>query len=692
MRAPIERLPAWMIPLLAAVILAAPSYWAFQRLERTIIRDIEASLVALRDSASIAIEIWAREKRSSVALLARDRELQTAIRELLRLERELPDPLEALERSPAQAAVRRMLDASVPQLRAVGYGVVTPGGYFVAQMDENGYLVGRHQPDVIEPLGAILSGRADVTSPIDDDTTGMTIIVGSPIQATDGRVIGAFGFRLDPIQELGTLLRAIQAGETGSAYVLDREGRLLSETRFSEELAELGLIEPGESPALKVQIRDPGGDLREGHVPDRTLAARPFTDAAAAAIAGESGVHSRAYRDFRGVEVVGAWTWLPDLDIGLIVEIEAEEAFDSLTAVRDTFRIVLALLALSAAGLFGYSVVARRLRSQVDRARQLGRYEIESLIGKGGMGTVYLARHALLRRPTAIKVLNTDRAGKEGLARFEREVQTTSQLCHPNTVEIYDYGSTADGTFYYAMEYLQGETLAEIVRHDGPFSEARTLSILQQVSGSLAEAHEAGLIHRDIKPSNIMLCIRGGVYDFAKVLDFGLVRSAKQTQDAALTDVSTLTGTPLYMSPEAIRDAGSIDVRSDVYQLGLIAYYLLTGRPPFTAESPMDVMLKHASEPPRPPSETLGRPVSPDLEKLVLDCLSKQPDERPENAGALLRRLEQCPVEGSWSQTDAIAWWSHWLERAAARRLEADTQSRGSMPSGIEPASRAPVS
>jgi len=355
--------------------------------------------------------------------------------------------------------------------------------------------------------------------------------------------------------------------------------------------------------------------------------------------------------------------------------------------------LVMGLLLLGALGMFVYSFLAQRLRKQVDEARQLGRYRIESRIGRGGMGTVYLARHALLRRPTAIKVLNTERAGKEGIARFEREVQTTSALRHPNTVEIYDYGYTPDGTFYYAMEYLQGNTLSEIVGHDGPMPEARVVDILRQASGSIAEAHESGLIHRDIKPANLMLCERGGLFDFVKVLDFGLVRDQQQSQDAALTDVASLTGTPLFMPPEAVRAPETLDARGDVYQLGLVGYYLLTGRHLFTADAPMDVMLKHVHEAPVPPSEVLDKPISPELERLILDCLAKRPEDRPENAGALLHRLEECKVDGRWTQVDARRWWVGWRERVASWTAE-DTagSSTGTLPSGIDLAERTAAS
>jgi serine/threonine protein kinase len=295
------------------------------------------------------------------------------------------------------------------------------------------------------------------------------------------------------------------------------------------------------------------------------------------------------------------------------------------------------------------------------------------------MGTVYLARHALLCRPTAIKVLRGEQATAEAVARFEREVQVSSQLSHPNTIDIYDFGYTPDGTFYYAMEYLDGITLDRLIETEGPLPEARVLSIMRQACGSIAEAHDAGLIHRDLKPSNIMLCEIGGMYDYAKVLDFGLVREQEQAQDVALTDVTSLTGTPLYMPPEVVKHPDKVDVRADLYQLGAIAYYLLAGRPMFTGGSAYEVLAHHLNSIPRPPSEVLGRAVTPELEAIVLRCLEKDPAARPATGRDLLESLEICSCPDTWGQRDARIWWAEWRERHPESH---DLDPASSLPSG----------
>jgi serine/threonine-protein kinase len=296
------------------------------------------------------------------------------------------------------------------------------------------------------------------------------------------------------------------------------------------------------------------------------------------------------------------------------------------------------------------SSVIYGLSRAVQRARQLGQYTLEEKIGEGGMGVVYRGRHALLRRPTAIKLLPADRAGEDTVARFEREVQVTSQLTHPNTVAIYDYGRTPENVFYYAMEYLDGVDLEVLVEHDGPQPPGRVRHFLRQIAGALAEAHARGLIHRDIKPSNVVVCERGLIPDFAKVLDFGLARDYK-APGVGVTQAGQITGTPLYMSPEQIR-ADSLDGRSDLYALGAVGYHLLTGGPVFTAENAVEMWAHHLHSPVPP----LPASVPATLAAVILSCLEKEPDARPSGAAAVVAALDACDVP-PWTDEDARRWW-----------------------------------
>jgi eukaryotic-like serine/threonine-protein kinase len=319
-------------------------------------------------------------------------------------------------------------------------------------------------------------------------------------------------------------------------------------------------------------------------------------------------------------------------------------------------------VALMMAAGFGSSVYGTymigSLRREAFEAKQLGQYRLRHLIGSGGMGEVYLAEHQLLKRPCAIKVIRPGKArDPRALARFEREVRATARLSHWNTVEIFDYGSTDDGTFYYVMEYLPGLSLAELVERFGPLPPERVIYLLTQTCDALGEAHALGLIHRDIKPGNIFAAHRGGVHDVAKLLDFGLAKPAAEVPSLQLTHDGSITGSPLYMSPEQALGDSEPDARSDIYSLGSVAYYLLTGRPPFDSENPMRVMVSHAHDEVIPPRRI--RPDIPaDLEQVVLRALAKSPAERYQSAAALGRALADCESAGEWSRQQAAIWWA----------------------------------
>ncbi|HEY6080916.1 MAG TPA: serine/threonine-protein kinase [Polyangiaceae bacterium] len=301
------------------------------------------------------------------------------------------------------------------------------------------------------------------------------------------------------------------------------------------------------------------------------------------------------------------------------------------------------------------STVIYGLHARARQALQLGQYTLEEKIGQGGMGEIYRARHAMLRRPTAIKLLLGGRSEQQ-LRRFEKEVQLTARLTHPNTISIYDYGRTPDGVFYYAMELLEGMTLEQLVERHGPLPAGRAIHFLRQVCGALNEAHRSGLIHRDIKPANIFVCRRGAIADFIKVLDFGLVREVQNEPSVDLSSVNVVVGTPLYMAPEAIVEPNSVDAATDIYALGAVAYFLLTGEPPFTGSTVIEVCMRHMHSIPPPPSESV--PVPPELDALILSCLAKEKADRPAGVAALAQALDACADAHSWSPTEAEAWWS----------------------------------
>jgi eukaryotic-like serine/threonine-protein kinase len=355
--------------------------------------------------------------------------------------------------------------------------------------------------------------------------------------------------------------------------------------------------------------------------------------------------------------------------------------YPALTAVWAGLGVMAATLASRT--IFG-------LRKKASEAQKLGQYTLGAKIGEGGMGAVYRASHAMMKREVAIKLLPADRAGKEGLVRFEREVQLTSRLNSPNTIAIYDYGRTPQGVFYYVMEYIDGFSLEDLVAKFGPLPPGRVVHLVKQVCAALSEAHSIGLIHRDIKPANIALCERAGVFDVVKVLDFGLVKELGT--DSASTTTAALTGTPLYLAPESITAPDKVDNRSDLYAVGGVAFWLLTGTHVFEGSTIVEVCSHHLHTKPETPSVRLGQPVPADLEAVILKCLEKEPAKRYASADELAHALDACDSAEDWSDDLATDWWRLHRDEADEARPKISRPSRLPGPIAVDLEGRAGLS
>lgn len=481
-----------------------------------------------------------------------------------------------------------------------------------------------------------------------------------------------------PLEQLSRPLLAARAGESGETYAVDRRGRMVSESRFLPELRLVGLLRPiDETSILRVEIRDPGVNLAEGERSGVARSGFPLTEAARRLVDGGSGILMQGYRDYRGVTVVGGFAYLPRYEFGIVTELDEREALESLGGVRRLFFSLVVVLAVVLFGFVVAGVLAAIGRARAKRAlkkiESLGQYHLERKLGEGGMGTVYLARHALLRRPTAVKVMRQGRENEEAFARFEREVRATSELVSPHTVAIYDYGRSEDGTFFYAMEYLEGLDLEQLVRRYGPLPDSRVVHILSQVCLSLAEAHDKSLVHRDIKPSNVLLCRAKGLVDCAKVLDFGIVK-ADAPHSEHITRSSSIIGTPEFMAPEMFGRDALVTSSADLYSLGAVGYFLVTGRPVFDAQSLAELCAAHLSEEPVSPTLRSGRPIHPELEQILLACLAKEPESRPRSAIHLRKLLLEIELP-KWTEEDAEAAWAR-IAKAQAKGTEKDTGSR----------------
>jgi serine/threonine-protein kinase len=340
--------------------------------------------------------------------------------------------------------------------------------------------------------------------------------------------------------------------------------------------------------------------------------------------------------DWRRAAVIIAVIAAAPLVTAGITAVMHAQIFEALLAYpRAIVEMVLVMTITAVAATWGVYII-NHLQHQAYEARQLGQYKLKQLLGSGGMGEVYLAEHQLMKRPCAIKLIRPEKAGDpKVLARFEREVQATARLSHWNTIDIFDYGRADDGTFYYVMEYLPGMNLGEIVRRFGPMPPSRAIHLVRQACDALQEAHDVGLVHRDLKPANLFAAVRGGFYDVAKLLDFGLAKPLTNLDSANLTGDGAITGSPLYMSPEQATGDREPDARSDIYAMGAILYFLVSARPPFEDEKPIRVLIAHAHQQVTPPSKW-REDLPIDLESVIMRCLAK--NRRPLSVGCRIGR------------------------------------------------------
>lgn len=591
--------------LLLLLAVLGVGLWAYRGVGESL-REIRANgMQTLLNTQVGTLEQWIAGRRSEAEQLAGDPELSAGIIRLT-----ATDGVDGL----------RLIDDILRTAGPIGITaalVVDRKGKVLATSETQ--RIGRGvTPDFLAHIAPTLGGRSTFVRPY---RAGGAFGVGgmgrswvvAPIRTTNGKIVAALALGSKMDEGFSDLFNAARSGNTGEVLVFDAEGWLLSESRHAEELRQRGL-------ALRLIRPDAEADSLT------ILSQRAVADRAN----GGEGVVLQPYPNYLGRDVIGAWRWLRDYDIGVAIEIEASEAYAPLTYLQIGFGVVLLLIfAVWLSGFLSPSVLAAILRRD-GRVRQMGPYRLLRQIGEGAISNVYLAQHRMLKRPAAVKVLKTQSTTEEWTARFQREVQLSSGLHHPNTITIYDYGIGPGGEFYYAMEYLEGLSLGDLVERYGPVPPARAAYILRQACASLWEAHSCGLVHRDIKPQNIMLCEIRGERDFVKVLDFGLVKQVSGEDTRDLTAAMRILGTPLYMSPERIRNPRDADGRADIYALGAVGFFLLTGRRMFEAETEHDLTYQVLHTTPRLASECSPFAVPAELDALIGRCVEKDPAARPQ--------------------------------------------------------------
>lgn len=647
----------------------------------------ERELLAAHGGQVEALRLWADDRLRMALAAADSRRVRKAAARILAGDT-LEDGIEiAAEEAAPITDVGRNFGFS-------GWALVRPDGTGIGFTDHT--VISDLAPAQIEAIRSALAGDAAMSEPLVPEAREGTqpafadgraaLFVAVPLTASESRKRGEGGepqgrdrkssdpnandddrvfepqppqplalvFRIDPTAQFSRILGTSRAGRSEETYAINRGGLMVSPSRYEPQLKQWGLARTS-STALSLVVADPGVDLTKGQRPSLPREQWPLTRAASAATRGDAGSSLGAYRDYRGVPVVGMWTWLPALQIGVVTEIAASDAFMLQTSVRTCFWVLGGLLTFAAMLLIASSVRASRLAKKVGAAEQLGQYKIVRKIGEGGMGTVFLAEHAMIRRPTALKMFTPDRNAPDQVQRFEREVQVTAQLTHPNTVAVYDYGRDESGVFYYVMEMIHGVDLDELVMLNGPMPVPRAIHVARQLASSLAEAHSCGIVHRDVKPANVMLTRRGGIYDFVKVLDFGLAR--EHDKKTSLTQAGVLLGTPLFMAPELLYGGEVATPRSDIYATGCVLFFLLTGKDAFAASSVGAIITKHAMGNHHKLEAEMPGGCPSELTELVYRCIAVEPQKRFRDGAELSAALEALALTHPWTTSNAKQAW-----------------------------------
>lgn len=678
---------SWLLAILGISLLCWLAWQAQRGVRSSVEQSARATLVGMLTSKIIALEIWLDQLQRIASHSLESQEIRQVL--LSTIQSQANSQSADLPGTVTNVNLQQALAPATAALGAHDFFVTDRTGRFVScsipesvgerlPAEYNRYLteLKKHHAVVVPPqsLGTAL-GVDDRTEGRGSKTKlGSEFVVIVPLFRENQEVVGTVGFLIPGSSEFSRLLNSGAEQSQVEVYSISRQAQLLSVTGHEELLSAIGFAVKGPGDGFSILVRDPGISLEASGATAWTPAALPMTMAAAGiATASELADDSistqlNPYRNYRGVPVVGAWSWRPKYQLGIIAEIPHATAYALAHRLEWMGWALIGVSSLSlAATLFSARVaraVSRKLGKAERKLTRLGQYELLEKIGQGGMGEVYRAQHALLRRETAVKICKLDSGSTTANYRFQREVQAASQLNNPHTVRIFDYGQSESGTFFYAMELLHGLNLTGLIRQFGTLTDGRTVYILRQVCESLAEAHGLGLVHRDIKPSNVMIGRRGGVADFVKVLDFGLVRSFGSNRTVSLTLDGCVAGTPHYMSPEASQSPQDVDPRSDLYSVGCLAFHLLSGEPPFKGNNPLEICLKQVREQPPPIQEQSKTSMSDRLADLIMRCLAKSPSDRPQSALEMMESLDRITAVFPWSRSDAELWWRNNAEIA----------------------------
>jgi len=655
------RLALALAILASTLVLAAIGAGTYSAVERSVRGLREATLRSILEAQSKTLGIWIEDQVIAIRRLARDHQVREQIAALTAIAARSGTRPEEYCAAPMRRPLVAELDDAFAGTGAVGFNIIDRSGRIIASSFRE-YCGLRMRPELLaREFVPVFQGKTIFVRPSYDAERLLepprtlpllrpAVWVETPVVDPAGRVIAALAVGQYADAAFAEILAAARSGDTAEVYAFDESGKMLSDSRFASELVARGVLAPSSGTMLSLTLRPPGAG-------EDALTQLAESALAGATASKSDGMLIEPYPGYYGKDVIGAWRWLPAADLAIAVEISADEAYAPLRVLGVAFGTVFGALVIAVIAALASWFSAAQLRRRISEERRLGPYVLGDRIGEGGVANVYLATHELLKRPTAVKLLKPARATDEMVARFEREALLASQLSHPNMVEIFDYGRASGGVLYYAMEYLDGSTIGEIVLRLGPMPVARVVHLLRQICAGLAEAHGKGLVHRDISATNVMVCRYGGEYDFVKILDFGLVKSVAREQSQTITRTLRLLGTPVYMAPERLRDPADVDARADIYAVGAVAFFMLAGRKIFTATDEIALTSCVLNETPPRLGATAPAPVPEALDALVAACLQKRREDRPQGVADLIAVLDALARSSPWTQRDAESAW-----------------------------------
>ena len=652
----------WLAALLPTALIGG---WTYRQVESTINQNVQEELTSVADTFALASDRFLRDKVQLVESWSRQPGIRDAILQLAEIS-QVESSLEKLRDAPQTDQIQMQLQL-LSGFQDVKFVVWNDSYKVISSLLPDRADVGNPvHPSGAANLARVMSGETVLFGParLINNTDGFVpetnqpvMAIIAPISNESGIVVAALLVRgIGMYSEFSQMFdQAANAGQW-DAYAVDAMGVMLTASTRAESLSTMNQLDvAAEQIACNLRVADPGVYLSDRNRSTINRSICPLTIAAAGATLGQSDVRTRAYPNYAGHKVVGAWRWIPAWQMGIIIEQGADSAFATIGIVRFGFLTLGTLLFITA-----FTVAAKLAKiSTAEHAavHPLSRYEVLNELGSGGMGVVYRVRHRQLGRDAALKVLRGDRHNKEDQLRFDREAKLAASLSNPHIVTIYDYGRSDEGESFCVMQLLNGLTLHEVVARSGFQPVGRVLFIINQICDALVEAHAMNLLHRDIKPQNVMLSLDASVGDWAVVFDFGLAKPLERDVSVFQTTETIWSGTPMYMAPERFRAPSQMDPRSDIYSVGCVAYYLLCGRPPFIESDPESLFALIIGEQPLSIAIHRGENVPADVNDLVLKCMAKSADDRYASIKQLSDCIAQLRSKHPWSFEQATEWW-----------------------------------